>query len=85
MKLPGHVLSTLLLPSAPGVRWNDLDAVAHGIQSGLRFLSLIVAGVGLLVTALLARSGAVRSARADGTRLLRAISGRETTRPLNRP
>src|SRR5215471_3567402 len=27
------------------------DAVAHGIQSGLRFLSLIVGGVGLLVTA----------------------------------
>jgi MFS family permease len=29
------------------------DAVAHGIRSGLRFLSLIVGGVGLLVTALL--------------------------------
>jgi hypothetical protein len=29
------------------------EAMAHGIQSGLRFLSLIVGGVGLLVTALL--------------------------------
>ena len=33
------------------------EAVAHGIQSGLRFLSLIVGGIGLLVTALLARGG----------------------------
>jgi hypothetical protein len=32
------------------------EAVAEGIQRGLRFLSLIVGGVGLLVTALLARS-----------------------------
>jgi MFS family permease len=38
------------------------EAVAHGIQSGLRFLSLVVGGVGLLVTALLARSGAARPA-----------------------
>jgi MFS family permease len=38
------------------------EAVAHGIQSGLRFLSLIVGGIGLLVTALLARSGAARPA-----------------------
>jgi hypothetical protein len=38
------------------------EAVAHGIQSGLRFLCLIVGGVGLLVTALLARSAAARSA-----------------------
>ncbi len=29
------------------------DAVAHGIRSGLRFLSIIVGGLGLLVTALL--------------------------------
>jgi MFS family permease len=29
------------------------DAVAHGIQSGLRFLSLVVGGVGLVVTILL--------------------------------
>ncbi|HKB42204.1 MAG TPA: hypothetical protein VKD72_37605, partial [Gemmataceae bacterium] len=29
------------------------EAVAHGIQSGLRFLSLIVGGFGLLVTTLL--------------------------------
>ena len=29
------------------------DAVTHGIQSGLRFLSLVVGGIGLLVTALL--------------------------------
>jgi MFS family permease len=32
------------------------DAVARGIQSGLRFLSLVVGAVGLLVTALLMRS-----------------------------
>ena len=38
------------------------DAVAHGIQSGLRFLSLIVGGAGLLVTALLARSAATKPA-----------------------
>ena len=38
------------------------EAVAHGIQSGLRFLSLVVGGVGLLVTALLARSGAPKPA-----------------------
>ena len=30
------------------------DAVAHGIQSGLRFLSLIVGGIGLVTTLLLA-------------------------------
>ena len=33
-----------------------VEAVAHGIQSGLRFLSLIVGGIGLLVTGLLMRS-----------------------------
>jgi hypothetical protein len=38
------------------------EAVAHGIQSGLRFLSLVVGGVGLLVTALLAGSAAARPA-----------------------
>jgi hypothetical protein len=38
------------------------EAVALGIQSGLRLLSLIVGGVGLLVLVLLARSGAGRSA-----------------------
>src|SRR5262245_19603945 len=38
------------------------EAVAHGIQSGLRFLSLIVGGFGLLVTTLLARSGVARPA-----------------------
>jgi hypothetical protein len=32
------------------------EAVAHGIQSGLRFLSLVVGGVGLLVTLLLLTS-----------------------------
>jgi MFS family permease len=32
------------------------EAVAQGIQSGLRFLSLTVGGIGLLVTALLAQS-----------------------------
>jgi MFS family permease len=36
------------------------EAVAHGIQSGLRFLSLVVAGVGLLVTTLLAAGGAAK-------------------------
>ena len=30
--------------------------MAHGIQSGLRFLSLVVGGVGLLVTVLLAQT-----------------------------
>jgi hypothetical protein len=34
-----------------------IEAVAHGIQSGLRFLSLIVGGLGLIVTALLATGG----------------------------
>jgi MFS family permease len=38
------------------------EAVAHGIQSGLRFLSLVVGGLGLLVTALLAGGGAARPA-----------------------
>jgi DHA2 family multidrug resistance protein len=33
------------------------EAVARGIQSGLRFLSLIVGGIGVIVTVLLARSG----------------------------
>jgi MFS family permease len=32
------------------------ESVIHGIQSGLRFLSLMVGGIGLLVTALLLRS-----------------------------
>src|SRR5262249_5360565 len=36
------------------------EAVAHGIQSGLRFLSLIVGGIGLIVTILLTRSDAVK-------------------------
>jgi len=36
--------------------------VAHGIQSGLRFLSLFVGAVGLLVTALLAGGGAAKPA-----------------------
>jgi hypothetical protein len=38
------------------------DVVAHGIQSALRFLCVIVGGVGLAGTALLARSGVARSA-----------------------
>jgi MFS family permease len=38
------------------------EAVVHGIQSGLRFLSLIVGVVGLLVTAALARRGIARPA-----------------------
>jgi MFS family permease len=37
-----------------------VEAVAHGIQSGLRFLSLAVGLIGLLVTALLLREGATR-------------------------
>jgi hypothetical protein len=37
------------------------EAVAHGIQSGFRFLSVVVGGIGLLVTALLARSTAGKS------------------------
>jgi MFS family permease len=36
------------------------EAAAHGIQSGLRFLSLMVGGIGLVVTALLGRSAAAR-------------------------
>jgi MFS family permease len=36
------------------------EAVAHGIQSGLRFLSLIVGAAGLLVAALLARGHQAR-------------------------
>jgi MFS family permease len=32
------------------------EAVSHGIQSGLRFLSLVIGGIGLLVTGLLAAS-----------------------------
>ncbi len=34
------------------------EAAGHGIQSGLRFLSLMVGGIGLVVTVLLARSDA---------------------------
>jgi MFS family permease len=37
------------------------EAAARGIQSGLRFLSLIVGGVGLPVTALLAQSAAAKN------------------------
>ena len=33
------------------------EAVAHGIQSGLRYLSLFVGGLGLVVTALLVLPG----------------------------
>jgi DHA2 family multidrug resistance protein len=39
-----------------------LQAVAHGIQSGLRFLCLTVGGIGLLVTALLIQSDIRRNA-----------------------
>jgi hypothetical protein len=38
------------------------QAVVHGIQSGLRFLSLAIAGLGLVVTALLAGGGAPKPA-----------------------
>jgi hypothetical protein len=37
------------------------DAVAHGIQSGLRYLSLIVGGLGLVITGLLVQSQRARS------------------------
>jgi MFS family permease len=37
-----------------------VEAAAQGIQYGLRFLSVVVGGVGLLVTVLLARSGTAR-------------------------
>ena len=43
----GQMTSTVLGGSVKSA------AVAHGIQSGLRFLSLVVGGVGLLVTTLL--------------------------------
>jgi hypothetical protein len=39
-----------------------VEAAAQGVQSGLRFLSLVVGGVGLLVTALLAWGSAARPA-----------------------
>ena len=39
-----------------------VEAVAHGIQSGLRFLSLVVGGIGLAITALLARSASPKPA-----------------------
>ena len=45
-----HVTSTVLGGFA------KVESVAHGIQSGLRFLSLMVGGIGLLVTALLIRN-----------------------------
>src|SRR5262249_37627337 len=35
------------------------EAVAHGIQSGLRFLSLIVGGFGLVITTLLFLPGSI--------------------------
>jgi hypothetical protein len=37
------------------------DAAARGIQRGLRFLSLVVGGIGLVVTALLFRGVPARS------------------------
>ena len=39
-----------------------VEAAAHGVQSGLRFLSLVVGAAGLLATILLVRSGAARPA-----------------------
>jgi MFS family permease len=51
-----HMTSTVLGGFA------KVESVAHGIQSGLRFLGLFVGGAGLLVTALLARSVAARPA-----------------------
>jgi hypothetical protein len=52
-----HMTSTVLGSSVKS------DAPAHGIQSGLRFLSLVVGGLGLLVTALLteAQAGLTRA------------------------
>jgi hypothetical protein len=46
-----HLTSTVLGSSVKAA------GVAHGIQSGLRFLSLIVGGIGLLVTGLLFLTG----------------------------
>ena len=37
-----------------------VEAAAHGVSSGLRFLSLVVGTLGLLVTALLATAPRVR-------------------------
>jgi hypothetical protein len=45
--------------TAPG-GFVKTEAVAHGIQSGLRFLSLIVGGLGLVVTTLLFLPGKER-------------------------
>ena len=39
-----------------------VEAVAHGIQSGLRFLSLMVGGIGLPITALLVRGARAKPA-----------------------
>jgi hypothetical protein len=39
-----------------------VEAAAQGVQFGLRFLSVVVGGVGLLVTIALACSGAARRA-----------------------
>ncbi|MFL6544700.1 MAG: hypothetical protein ACJ8LM_05885, partial [Candidatus Udaeobacter sp.] len=38
-----------------------MDAVAHGIQSGLRYLSLVVGGLGLVITGLLMQSQNAKS------------------------
>jgi MFS family permease len=51
-----HMTSTVLGSSVKS------DALAHGIQSGVRFLSLVVGGCGLLVTVLLAGSSAAKPA-----------------------
>src|SRR5262249_61522022 len=37
------------------------DAVAHGIQSGLRYLSIVVGGLGLIITSLLMQSQRAKS------------------------
>jgi hypothetical protein len=45
------------------------EAVTQGIQSGLRFLSLAVGGIGLLVTALLAQSDIAKQLKANSASL----------------
>ncbi|MDB5339034.1 MAG: putative transrane efflux protein [Planctomycetaceae bacterium] len=50
-----HMTSTVLGAFA------KVESVAHGIQSGLRFLSLVVGGLGLLVTFLLVRGTAAKA------------------------
>jgi hypothetical protein len=49
------------------------EAVSQGIQSGLRFLSLTVGGIGLLVTALLAQNDIAKAIKEKGDSLAKAV------------